>query len=157
MSQTANQAPHQPPKEPPKWLETAGKLLRMLKHNWPTKLLSLALAMALWAGLIAQDPTLTREKTFRDVAVTVSGTDTLKRYGFTVVTDLDALLDGVTVVADVPQKQYVNAQASNYNIRLDLSRIREAGEQEVAISATSSSTYGSVVRITPARICPKST
>lgn len=152
MSQTANQAPHQPPKESPKWLETAGKLLTMLKRNWPTKLLSLALAMALWAGLITQDPTLTREKTFRDVSVTVSGTDTLKRYGFTVVTDLDALLDGVTVVADVPQKQYVNAQASNYNIRLDLSRIREAGEQEVAISATSSSTYGSVVRITPARV-----
>lgn len=156
MSQTANQTPHHPPKEPPKWLETArelaGKLAGTLKSNWPAKLLSLALAMALWAGLITQDPTLTREKTFRDVAVTVSGTDTLKRYGFTVVTDLEELLDGVTVVADVPQKQYVSAQASNYNIRLDLSRIREAGEQEVAISATNTSTYGSVVRITPAKV-----
>ena len=152
MSQTTSQSPRQQPKEPNRLHELLKKAGATLKNNWGTKILSLALAIGLWAGLITQDPTLTREKTFRDVAVTVSGEETLRRNGYIVVSDLEELLDGVTLVVDVPQRQYVNAQASNYNVRLDLSRIREEGELEVAVAATSSSTYGSVVRITPAKV-----
>ncbi|MBQ7850123.1 MAG: hypothetical protein IJ343_10405 [Clostridia bacterium] len=152
MSQAPNQSPSQQTGEPFEVQEILDRLIRLLTKDWGSKLLSVALAVALWAGLITQDPTLTREKTFRDVTVSITGADTLKRNGFVVVGDVEALLDGVTVVADVPQKQYVSAQASNYNVRLDLSRIRQAGEQEVAISATSTATYGTVLRISPARV-----
>ena len=38
------------------------RLLAFVARNWPWKLLSLVLAVCLWAGLITQDPTLTRER-----------------------------------------------------------------------------------------------
>ncbi|HPS82604.1 MAG TPA: hypothetical protein PLP25_12175, partial [Candidatus Limiplasma sp.] len=38
------------------------KLWRMLYHNLPWKRLALVIAICLWAGLITQDPTLTRER-----------------------------------------------------------------------------------------------
>lgn len=152
MSQAPNQSPAQQEKDPSQLMATLSRAGRAIANNWGTKLLSLVLAIGLWVGLITQDPTLTREKTFRDVSVSVSGTDTLKRNGFIVVSDLEALLGDVTVVVDVPQKQYVSAQPSNYNIRVDLSRIRSAGEQEVAITGTSTATYGEILRISPARV-----
>lgn len=49
------------------------RLWRLMAHNWPWKLLSLFLAVCLWAGLITQDATLTRERVFSDVPVSVSG------------------------------------------------------------------------------------
>lgn len=152
MSQLMNQSPAQPPKEPSRVLQMAGTLGKMLLNNWPTKLLALLLAIALWAGLITQDPTLTREKTFRNVSVSINGSDTLKRNGLIVTSDLDALLDDVSVSVDVPQMQYSNAQASNFNIRVDLSRIKEAGEQEISILTTNSSTYGKVAEVSPATV-----
>ena len=36
----------------------------ILLENWGTKLLAIFIAVALWAGLITQDPALTREKVF---------------------------------------------------------------------------------------------
>ena len=64
MSQTANQSPREQ-----HWLIRGVLWVRnVLLRNWPLKLLSLVLALALWAGLIAQDPTLTRDKVFRDVS-----------------------------------------------------------------------------------------
>lgn len=152
MSQLMNQTPAQPPKEPSRVLLVIRQLGRMLLNNWPTKLLALLLAIALWAGLITQDPTLTREKVFRDVAVSVNGSDTLKRNGLIVTSDLDALLDDVSVAVDVPQMQYSSAQASNFNIRVDLSRIKEAGEQEISILTTNSSTYGKVAEVSPSTV-----
>ena len=40
------------------------KLRAIFLQNWGTKLLALVISIALWAGLITQDPTLTREKQF---------------------------------------------------------------------------------------------
>ena len=51
---------------------------RMLSHNLLWKLVALILAICLWAGLITQDPTLTRERVFSDVPVTVTGGDALR-------------------------------------------------------------------------------
>ena len=59
-------------------------LWRLIASNWGYKLLSVLLALALWAGLITQDPTLTREKTMADGSVTVLGSDTLLRAGYIV-------------------------------------------------------------------------
>lgn len=121
----------------------------ILLENWGTKLLALFIAVALWAGLITQDPALTREKVFADVAVSVNGADTLRRNGYIVLEDVDAVLDDVTVRVNVPQAQYASAQPSNYSVRVDLSRIRAAGEQAVRILSTNSSAYGTVMEIDP--------
>lgn len=126
---------------------------RVVLNNWQLKLLSLVIAMALWAGLITQDPTLTREKIFRDVTVTVNNTDLLRRNGYIVTSDLEALLQDVTVAVDVPQMQYADVQPSNYNIRVDLNRLEHrAGEQTLTIMTTNTATYGAVTRINPPTI-----
>ena len=127
-------------------------LWHTLRTNWPRKLLALVLAVALWAGLITQDANLTREKTFTDVAVSVVGSDTLKRNGLIVTSDLTSLLSGVTLHAEVPQGQYNNVTASNYNPRIDLSRITGSGEQELRILANTTTAYGSVVESNPASV-----
>lgn len=131
------------------WKHLGHALLRLITNNWPLKVLALVLALALWAGLITQDPTLTREKKFENVTVSAAGTDTLKRNGFIVVSDLNDLLDGFTLRADVPQSNYDAAQATAYNARIDLTRIREVGVQEVKVLTTNSTSYGTVTEISP--------
>ena len=128
------------------------KMLKGLLHNGGSKLLALLLALLLWAGLITQDPNLTRERTFSDVNVTVSGSETLHRNGFIVTSDLEEVLGDVTLRVAIPQMQYQSAQASNYNARIDLSRISEAGTQSVRITTSSSNTYGTVLDVSPAEV-----
>ncbi len=132
---------------------TVSEVFRHIGHvimkNWGFKLLALVIAIALWAGLITQDPTLTREKLFTDVSVTVSGADTLKRNGLIVTSDLTDALSNVQLKVDVPQMQYQSATGSNYNAKVDLSRIRETGTQTVRISTTNSTTYGNVTEVYP--------
>ncbi|MBR3764841.1 MAG: hypothetical protein IKK57_09885 [Clostridia bacterium] len=153
MSQMLNQTPAPQPHETPAWLQTLRRVKDAVLNNWPMKLLSLVLAMALWVGLITQDPTLTREKMFRDVSVTVNNADILRRNGYVVVSDLDALLQDVDMTVQVPQQQYGTATSSNYNVRVDLNRLEaRAGTQELQIMTTSTSTYGTVTRISPASI-----
>ena len=131
-------------------------LLRGLKHlalhNGWFKLLAVLISVVLWAGLISQDETLTRDKVFNDVSVNVTGTDTMKRNGYIVTSDLSEELNGVTAVAAVPQQQYERADVSTYNIRLDLSRITGTGEQELRLQSTTSSTYGRITSISPASV-----
>ncbi len=122
-------------------------LWHMLRHNLGWKILALFLAVALWAGLITQDPTLIREKTFTDVPVTIVGAETLKKNGKIILNDLSNTY--VRLRVDTPQKEYGNVTAANYNVRLDLSRITDIGPQEIKITATSTSTYGTVVEIVP--------
>lgn len=128
------------------------RIKSILLDNWGTKLLSVLIALALWVGLITQDPTLTREKQFTDVSVNVIGEDSMKRNGYIVLEDLDEVLEDVTVRVSVPQGQYTKAAASNYSVRIDLSRITEAGEQEVKILSTNSTTYGTVTEIVPSTV-----
>ena len=131
-------------------------LLDMLKHvlfhNGGLKLLAVLIAVILWAGLISQDATLTREKTFQDVNVNITGIDTMKRNGYIVTSDLNTLLDEVSVVAAVPQQQFEAAEASTYNVRVDLSRISGTGQQELKLLSTNSSTYGRVVSTSPTSV-----
>lgn len=153
MSQMTNQTPAPQSRETPRWFLALRRLGKAMLNNWPMKLLSLALALALWVGLITQDPSLTREKIFRNVTVAVNNTDILRRNGYVVVSDLDELLQDVDVAVQVPQQQYGAATSANYNIRVDLNRLEaRAGVQELPILSTGSSTYGSVTRISPASI-----
>lgn len=128
------------------------KAVKLLLHNWGFKLLALLLSIALWAGLISQDPSLTREKVFNGVTINVTGTDTIKRNGYIVVNDLSEVLQNASIRADVPQMQYQNAQASYYNARIDLSRIKQSGTQELKVQATNSTSYGTVSEVEPATI-----
>ena len=127
-------------------------LKSFVTHNPWYKLLSLVLALALWAGLIAQDSSITRDKQFTDVTVSVTGADTLKRNGYIVVSDTTELLSGFTVTASVPQLLYESVTINNYNPRIDLSRISGSGTQTVSVVTTSSSTYGSVLSVEPATV-----
>ena len=134
------------------WKQLAKAALRMLLNNWGFKLLALVLAIGLWAGLISQDPTLTREKVFNDVTINVTGNETIKRNGLIVVSDLSSLLQNATLRVDVPQMQYQSAQASYYNARIDLSRLTQTGAQEVRVLTTNSTAYGNVTEINPATL-----
>lgn len=140
---------HKDKQEGARRAEILRKIRHILLDNWGTKLVAILIAIALWAGLITQDPTLTREKQFTDVSVNVIGEDTIKRNGYIVLEDLNTVLDNVAVRVSVPQGQYTTAQASNYSVRIDLSRITAAGEQSVKILSTNSSTYGTVTEIVP--------
>lgn len=125
------------------------RFLGMLRHNLGWKILALFLAVALWAGLITQDPTLTRERTFSGVSVNIVGVETLKKNGFIVLSNLTGNPPTVRLRVDVTQKEYGNVTASNYNVRLDLSRINSVGTQQIKITGTSTSTYGTVEEISP--------
>ena len=124
-------------------------LRHVLFHNGWVKLLAMLISLILWAGLISQDDSLTREKTWQNVNVTVNGTDTMKRNSFIVVSDLDEMLSNVSVTAAVPQRQYESADVSAYNIRVDLSRLNGTGTQELKILSTASNLYGKVINTVP--------
>lgn len=132
--------------------DIAHSLLQLLLKNWGFKLIALISAVILWAGLISQDPTLTREKVFSGVTISVTGADTMKRNGYIVVSDLDNIRKDAYMRVEVPQMQYDNASASTYNPRVDLSRIKQTGTQTLRVTTTSTSTYGAVSEISPATL-----
>ncbi len=143
--------------------QSAGQMNRILKmlvsglkhlflHNGWVKLLAVLISLVLWAGLISQDESITREKNFQNINVTVSGTDTMKRNGYIVTSNLDELLSSVSATAAVPQKQYSTAEASVYNVRVDLSKINGTGEQELKLLSNASATYGRITSLSPSSV-----
>ena len=121
-------------------------LQKHILHNWPWKLLSIFLAICLWAGLITQDTTLTREKTFTDVKINISNSETLRRNGYIIVSGLENLPE-LRMRVEVPQRMYNTVTAANYNPRIDLSKISATGTQTLNITTTNTTTYGSVSSI----------
>ena len=83
------------------------KVRELLTNNLPLKVLALLLSVVLWAGLISQDETLTREKSFSDVNVSITGTDTMKRNGYIVTSDLSAALSDIDAVARFPRSSTI--------------------------------------------------
>lgn len=128
------------------------RLWTAVTHNFQWKLLALFLAVLLWVGLILQDPALTRERVFVGVPLTITGSDTLRRNGFIVTQGLEEANAVVKLKADVPQQQYNDVTAQNFNPRIDMSRISETGEQTVKVATTSTTLYGTVTDVTPAEI-----
>ena len=144
-----------------KWqdiLQLLKKALRHLfLHNGWVKLLALVISILLWAGLISQDPNVTRNKVFQNVNIAIQNSDSDRLYtnrGKIVTSDLDELLKDVTVTASVPQLQYENADASAYNLRIDLNELRSNGDsvQELRIQYDDDTTYGDVINISPSSI-----
>jgi len=127
-------------------------LKHLFLHNGWLKLTAILISLVLWAGLVSQDASITRDKMFQNVNVSINGSDAIKNNGYIVVSDLNELLSDVSIVAAVPQMQYDNAEASAYNIRLDLSRITGPGEQELKLLSSASSPYGKVISINPSSV-----
>ena len=138
------------------WKYTLKILRRALRHlfihNGILKLIAIIISVFLWAGLISQDETITRDKYFPNIPVTVTGMETMKNNNYIVVSDIDEALKNVNIVAAVPQKQYESAESSMYNVRLDLSKINGTGEQEVKLQHSSSTLYGKVTSINPSSV-----
>jgi len=144
MQNTSQQAPQNS-----KWKDILQTLWRVARNNWPFKLLALLISIALWSGLITQDPNLTRERVFEDVKIAISGADAIKRNGMIVTTNLEEVLGTARLEVDVPQMRYDSAAAGFFNVRVDLSRVSETGVQELKILTTNSATYGNVSSVTP--------
>ena len=130
----------------------ADAVRHVLMHNMWMKVLAVLISIILWAGLISQDESLTRDKTFNNVNVSVSGTDTMHRNGYIVVSNMEEMLKNVSLTAAVPQKEYETVEASAYNLRVDLSRINGIGKQELKILSSNSSIYGRVLSTTPSSL-----
>lgn len=128
---------------------TCKAVLHRITHNWGWKLLSVVLAICIWGVLVTQDDTLPRTKSFTNLKVSASNSTTLKQNGFIVVSGLEEL-EPVNITVQLPQKYYASATADRYMIRADLSQIKEAGTQELPLTATvsNSTAYGTVLSIT---------
>ena len=112
---------------------------------------SALVALFFWSALVASDGTLTREKMFSNVAVSVTGEASLKSRGYIVMDDLDALLSGVRMTVEVTQANYDRVSGTSYNPHIDLSRVKGEGENEVPVTF-SSQLYGPVVSCEPASV-----
>ena len=136
-----------------KWKDILHLLKRGMRHlflhNGWIKLLAVLISVFLWAGLISQDPNVTRNKNFQNVKISVGANNNtiLKNRGLIVTSNLDEDLSGINVTASVPQLQYDNADVSAYNLHVDLSGIKSAGEYELKIQSDSNETYGQIISI----------
>ncbi len=112
---------------------------------------SVAAAVAIWLAFAASDGTLTRQKTFYHIPVTVNGEGSLLARGLIVVSDVSKLLPSVDFVTEVTQTNYERASAASYNPHLELSQVTGEGENELAV-VFSSQIYGQVVSCSPASV-----
>jgi len=123
-------------------------LLHAFSQNLGWKLFSLAAAILLWSYIVTSDPTITRDKSISDVAVTVSGQTVLQSRDLALLTDPSEQLVRVRVAA--PRANYSRVTSDTVRVELDLSQIRQTGKQEVELTGYSS--YGEIVQITPSRM-----
>ena len=144
----------QTPRKETEDVQSGGSLLRRVwkavTHQWGWKLLCLVIAVALWGIVVDMNEDMTREIVLRDVPISVANRNILEQRGLIVTSDTDSLPD-VTLRASVPMKYYRTVDSTTFTVRLDLSRIYAAGEQEVKLTALTS-TYGEVKEITQSTV-----
>lgn len=128
--------------------KTLQKFWKRVTHQWGWKLTSVVLAICLWGGLISQDTTLPRTKTFSDVKITVTNASVLRQNGLIVVSGLEEL-PLVKITAQLPQSNYSAATADRYTVRADLTQVKGTGEQTILLTASTSNAaqYGTVIDI----------
>lgn len=118
-----------------------------LSHNLGLKLLSLLLAVLLWSYVVSSNPSITRTKDINSLTAYLSNESVLNSNRLALASDPSEALENVSVRLEVPQSSYALADAENVQVSVDLSSVRAAGTQEVALRATT--TYGRVVTILP--------
>ena len=109
---------------------------------------SLLSAVIVWSILVASDGSLTRQKTFQNVAVTVTGEASLKSRGYIIMEDLSELVPAVKMTVEVTQANYNRVSGTSYNPHFELSQIKHDGPNELDIVYTSQ-VYGPVVSCEP--------
>ena len=120
----------------------------LLSHNFGLKVLSLAIAILLWNFVITTNSSITRTKTISDLSGYISGQTVMNTsYGLALLDDPAEMLSDISVVVEVSQSEFARVSSDNVQVTLDLSSVRRAGTQEVALKASTS--YGRVVQIIP--------
>jgi len=128
-----------------------GAISRLIGSRGFLIALSLLTAIVFWSVLVASDGTLTRQKTFQNVAVSITGESALKSRGYIVMDDLDTLISGVKMTVEVTQSNYSRVSGTSYNPHIDLSQITGEGENKLSVSF-SSQLYGPVVSCEPSGV-----
>ncbi len=119
-----------------------------LFHHFGLKLLSLLIAILLWNFVITTNSSITRTKTITDLTGYISGQSVLSAsYGLALLDDPAEMLSDISVLVEVSQSEFARVSSDNVQVTLDLSSVRRAGTQEVALKAATS--YGRVVQIMP--------
>ena len=119
----------------------------VLSRNLWTKLLSLVLAVLLWNYVISTDTSITRSKVLTGINGYITNQSMLADYGLALKDDPAKMLEDISVRLEIAHSQFTLASPDNVQVLLDLSRVRSAGTQEVALRAVT--TYGKVVDILP--------
>ena len=101
-------------------------------------------AIVCWSALVASDGTLTRQKVFANVAVSVTGDAALKSRGYIVMDDILEEVPAVKMTVEVTQSNYNRVSGTSYNPHFDLTQITGEGENELSVTY-SSQLYGPVV------------
>lgn len=123
----------------------------LFSNNLGLKVLSLLMAVLLWNFVVSSNSSITRTKTIEDLTGYISGQTTLNdTYGLALLDNPADELADISVVVEVAQSQYSRVSSDNVQVTLDLSSVRTAGTQEVALKASTS--YGRVVRIIPDKL-----
>ena len=145
-------------KEPGRVRLILREIWKMLRTHFGFKILALILAVILWGGLISTEPNLTRNKEMTGTAVSVIGRDNLQRSGYAVIDGLDDLAGGVTIRAEVPQRQYKAATGDLYRPTVDLSKVDTSAlgggttlpaTIDLPITVSMNTAYGEVLEIRP--------
>ena len=126
-------------------------MARLFASKRFTFAISLLAAVFAWSALVASDGTLSREKTFSNVAVGVTGETTLKTRGYIVMDDIEALIPGVRMVVEVAQQNYNRVSGTSYGPYIDVTDVQGVGENVLPVSF-SSQMYGPVVSCEPSSV-----
>ena len=113
-----------------------GWLKRALLSNFWLKVLSLALAIALWGFVLTNDNSITRERLLSNLYITTTNQSTLENRDLAITEQLSEILPQVRVSVEVTKSDYYRVTSNNVRVELDLSRIRETGEQTVPLTAS---------------------
>lgn len=123
------------------------KLWQILSRRLWMKVLSLLLAVLVWNFVVTSNTSITRSKVISGVSGYVTGQSTLTTYGLALLSDPAEQLSNLTVEVEVAQSVYSQVSVENVQVMADLSSVRTAGTQEVALKATTST--GRVTSIRP--------
>ncbi len=115
------------------------------------RVFSVLFAITVWCFFVAADGTLTRQKTFAHIPVSVTGESALLSRGYVVTSKFAEVIPYVDFVTEVTQANYERASASAYNPHLELSQVTGEGENELTVVFTSQ-IYGQVVSCNPASV-----
>lgn len=134
-----------------KVLDVIKKLLGFIKRwvldNFWLKVFSLLIAIGLWSYVLTNDSTITRERTLTNLYVSTTNQSTFDGRELALTEALSDILPQVRVSVEVTQSDYYKITSNNVRVELDLSRVRETGEQTVPLTA--STVYGEVTGIYP--------